>query len=419
MRRATRLWQSIRHTPGSGRDIVAIAVLVTVTMASALFIFGQYDAKAPWADERLIAAEFEKVPSVRPESRQEVRIAGVTVGRIVSAEPLPNGNARLVMSVDEDVEVYDDARAVLRSKAPINVMYVALDPGSPPADALTEDDTIPVEQTDRLVQPWELLNKLDERTQSALTSLINEADAALVSAPAGLAPGLRNTTRVMRTFEPLVEELRTRRESIRTLVSALTNVATAVGTDDTRLARLVDSLHSTLTTLGTRADELDVALAELPGFARDLRQGMDRTTALTTELDPALEGLRASSDDLPAALKRLRSTVRHADALVESAGPVITAAEPVVADLGPFIRSARPALDDLALVSRHLPSATSAITPWMNDLAAFVYQTSSAFSLSDVNGGLGRADLRIDVRNPTGGLGGDPSNDGVNPGGMR
>ena len=47
----------------------------------------------------------------------------------------------------------------------------------------------------------------------------------------------------------------------------------------------------------------------------------------------------------------------------------------------------------------------------MDDLAAFTYQTSSSFSLYDANGGMGRANLHVDLTNPTGGL----ADEGVEP----
>lgn len=412
MSRFLKAVREMRSTPGARVDLMALAVLLVVSIVCGLHIFGKYDARMPWTDEQLVAAEFDKLPSVRPESRQEVRVAGVTVGKIVEAEPLANGNARLVMSVDPDLKIFKDARVVLQSKAPINVMYVALNPGTPSAGELGKDQMIPMEQTDRLVQPWELLNHLDERTQAALTSLINNADAALASAPKTLAPGLRATTDVMSTFAPVVAELRERRVSIRALVTALSQVATAVGEDDARLATLVASLRTTLVALDDRSQDLDTSLARLPGFLDNLDGGMESADALADELTPTLRALGAASDDLPAALARLRKTARSADELVGALDPALDQATPVLADLRPVVPRLNRSLGDINDVTEHLPEATKRLAPWMHDLAAFVYQTSSAFSLSDVNGGLGRADLRIDLRNPTGGLGGDPSHAG-------
>lgn len=403
MRGLRLAWRRVRNVPGFGRDAIAVAMLLAVALASAGYLFSNYGWRAPWQDEVLVAAEFEKTPGVRPESRQEVRIAGVPVGKIESVEPQPDGNVRMVMSLDQGHTVYSNAQAVLRSKAPLNVMYIALDPGGPPGEPLPQDGTIPVSQTKQLVEPFELLNKLDERTQSAVTSLINEADAALVNAPQHLPDGLRATAATMTTYRPVVEQLQTRRETIAQLVTSLSRISTAVGKDDERLARLTSSLQQTLGVLAERDEELTTTLEQVPGFSKELKHAMTSTSALTKQLNPTLEALHEASEELPPALSQLTETVSGAGKLVDAATPVVDKAQPVVADLRPLAADVNAALGDLAPVTANLPSATKRIVPWMNDLAAFVYQTSSAFSLSDRNGGWGRANVTFDVTNPTGG----------------
>lgn len=404
MRRIGRLWERIQNVPGLGRDLLVLTALLIVGVLSAGYIVSQYGMKAPWQDEVEIAAEFESAPAVDPESNQEVRIAGVPVGKIESAEPQPNGTARVVMSLEPGHTIYDNARAVLRSKAPVNIMYVSLDPGGPPGKPLPEGATIPVSRTERLTQPWELLNKLGPRTRDAITSLINEADAALASAPRQLPNGLRSANTAMVGFRPVVAELRERREHISKLVTSLAQVSAAVGSDDNRLARLTSSLQTTLSVLANRDEELGATLRQVPGFSAELGQAMTSTSGLTGQLNPTLDALRSASDELPATLSRLADTMGEADKLIQAARPTVAKAKPVVADLRPLATDVNSTLRDLAPVTGHLPGATKRIVPWMNDLAAFVYQTSSAFSLSDVNGGLGRGNFNLDVISAADGL---------------
>jgi len=404
MKRIGQLWERVRNVPGLGRDLLVLAALVMVGVLSAGYIVSQYGMKAPWQDEVEIAAEFETAPAVDPESNQEVRIAGVPVGKIESAEPQPNGTARVVMSLEPGHTVYDNARAVLRSKAPVNIMYVSLDPGGPPGKPLSEGATIPVSRTERLTQPWELLNKFGPRTRDAITSLIDEADAALASAPGQLPGGLRSTDSVMAGFRPVVTELRERRENISQLVTSLAQVSAAVGSDDHRLARLTSSLQTSLSVLAQRDKELGATLRQVPGFTQELDQAMTSTSGLTGQLNPTLDALRGASDELPATLSRLADTMGEADKLIQAARPAVANAKPVVTDLRPLATDVNSALGDLAPVTGQLPTATKRIVPWMNDLAAFVYQTSSAFSLSDVNGGLGRGNLNLDVTSAADGL---------------
>ncbi len=413
-------WERVRNIPGLGREVIALAALAALGLASAGYIVSEYDRVWPWDDRVQVAVDFEDAPGVRPESRQEVRIAGVPVGRITSAEPHENGNARLELSLEPGHTVYSNARAVLRTKSPINVMYVALDPGGPPAEPLSEDEVIPVSQTERVIQPWHLLNNLDERTRSALTSLIDASDVALASAPQHLPTGLRATEDAMSTFRPVVEQLQTRRETLSRLVTSLAHISTAVGEDDERLARLASSLQQTLGVLADRDKELGAALEQLPGFTRDLQHAMTNTSQLTEQLDPTLGALHEASGELPAALGRMTDMTKNLGSVVQQAAPVVEKARPVVADLRPLAGDVNAALGDLTPVTGHLPSATERIVPWMDDLAAFVYHTSSSFSISDANGGgWGRANLTFDVTNPTGGgvveLGADDEEKGGNP----
>lgn len=416
------MWERIRNVPGLGRDVLIVAILVGAALGSTAYIMSQYDFQAPWQNRETVALELDKAWGVRPESRQEVRIAGVTVGRIESAEPAENGNARVNLSLDPGHPVYSNATAVLRTKSPLNVQYIELNPGGPPAKRLPQDGVIPASRTQRAIEPYEVLNKLDERTRSALTTLLNDSDVALANAPRDLPKGLQAADAAVASFRPVVEKLQTRRDTIAKLVTSLAQISTAAGRDDTRLASLTSSLQETLSTLAQHGDKLDATLAQVPGFTRDVNRSMTSVSGLTKQLDPTLGALHNSSRELPPALSKLSDTVDTAGGLIKSASPVVAKAKPVVADLRPVTGDLHAALDDLSPVADVLPAATKRltgtagdpsrglpVTPWLDDLSAFVYQTSSSFALSDVNGGLGRADLNIVPTNPTGGLG--PMND--------
>lgn len=404
MRKVRRLWQRLLTVPGVKRDVIAVAIILVAGLAGVGYLFAGYQWQPPWKDHYVFSAEFDRAPGVQPAARQEVRIAGVPVGKIIAAEPQDNGNARITMSIEPGHKVYSNARLVLRNKSPLNVMYVALNPGGPRGEPLPENDTIPVTQTERAIQPFELLDKLDARTRDAVTSLLNNADVALANAPQHLPAGLDATRATMDTFQPVVKRLQERRATIQQLVTAFSQIATAAGRDDERLARLTSSLQQTLGVLAERDSELASTLAQLPGFSRDIKTAMDSTSRLTGQLNPTLDAVHQAADKLPSTVSRLSKTVDSARRFMDAASPVVRKAKPVVADLRPLSRDLGASLRDLAPVTADLPSASRQIVPWLNDLAAFVYQTSSAFSLSDVNGGFGRGNFTLSLNNPSGGL---------------
>lgn len=396
--------ERIRNTPGLLRDTSTLVVAVVLGLICSAYILSHQSWSGPWEDDFTFAAEFDKAPAVRPESLQEVRIAGVQVGRITEAEPTGDGLAKVTMKIDPDQTIYKNARVVIRTKSPLNVMYVTVDPGDATAGKLPEDAVIPISQTDRAVQPNEVLDKLDDRARAGLTSLLNETDVALAAGPRNLGKGLESTAGAMRSWQPVLDQIALRRENLSNLVSALAGIANAVGEDDQRTADLTQAAQQTLGALAVRDADLAAALDQLPGFAREVDDSMSSVETLTAQLDPTLRNLTKASGELPQSLDDLNGTVSAIRQFVNGAKPVIAKARPLLADLRPLSVNLDNALVALRPVAADLPSATKRIVPWMEDLAAFVYQTSSSFSLYDANGGLGRANVNVDLTNPLGGL---------------
>lgn len=403
MGRWKRTWGKIDRTPGLSKDLAIIATLTVAGVLAAVTIFSNYQLNSPLEDRFEFAGEFDMLPGVNLAARQEVRIAGVPVGEITDARPGQDGGAELVLEIEDGHPVYRDARLLLRTKSPLNIMYVALEPGSPDAGELEEGEVIPLDQTQRITQPYELLDELDARTRTALTNLVNEADVALLDAAQNLPSGLAGTEDAALSFEPVVRALAERRDSLRRLVTAVSQVSTAAGEDDVRLARLVAALQSTLDAVADGDRALDRSLEQLPTVVRTLRTSLRATADLTTELSPTLSSLSDAAGDLPAALDELTSTARGVREVARAGGPVLTKARPVVADLRPLTADLDTTLENLAPVTSTLPSATAQLVPWLDNLGAFVYNTSSSFSLGDANGGLGRANVVVKILDPTGG----------------
>jgi phospholipid/cholesterol/gamma-HCH transport system substrate-binding protein len=401
--RFSLLAERMRNTPGLRNDLVVLVVLLILGSISGGYIVSKYDIRLPGADRYTFSADFDMAPAVQLASRQEVRVAGLPVGKITGAKPTSDGKARVTMTIDPDQKVYSNARLVIRSKTPLNVMYVTLNPGGPPSKPLPADGTIPVTQTDRVLQPFELLDELDSRAREAITSLVNQADIALADAPAQLPAGLKATNATVASLQPVVEQLQERRANIARLVTAVSQISTAAGKDNERLATLAASLHQTLAVVAKRDNELSAALAQLPGVTDTLRTSLASTAELTSELNPALRDIDAATKKLPGTLSKLGDTVGEAGKVVDKARPVLAKARPVVRDLRPLAVDLDTSLRTLKPVTGNLPTATKRLVPWLDNLAAFVYQTSSAFSLADANGGLGRAQLGLDLKNPLGG----------------
>ncbi|MCD2194570.1 MlaD family protein [Actinomycetospora endophytica] len=404
-RKLAASWDRMRNIPGLGRNLVTVAVLVALGIGSSAYILSNYSVSWPWQAREVVQMDFSKGPGLVADGGQEVRIAGVKVGTISAATAQTDG-VRVTVDLDPGHPVYANAHADLKSKTPLNDPYISLEPGGSPAPELATDGSgvIPASQTTRLIQPFEVLNNLDTRTREALTSLVDEADVGLKDSPQQLPGSLHSVTDALNTLKPVADQLQTRRQTIQTLVTDLSEISTAAGRNDGRLAGLVASLQTTLSTLANRDDQLGDTLNQLPGLGDDLRHALGSVNTLTGQLDPTLDDLENASDALPPALSKLTDTLQDAGPVVDAARPVVAKARPVVGDLRPLVSDAHAALDDLKPTTGLLPNATAQVAPWLPNLQAFIFQTSSAFSLQDANGGYGRAQVFIDASNPAGGL---------------
>ncbi|MER6972226.1 MlaD family protein [Nocardioides sp. NPDC000445] len=393
--RLAAYWERIKTVPGLGRDVTALAVLMVLGVVAAAIIKSYLGGTTPWSDSTLVKAEFAEVPGLNPSAQTSVTMAGVRVGKVTTAKASDDGSAVVTMKLEGEYDVYRDARAVLRPNNPLNEMQVEINPGSPSAGRLQDGEAIPVSQTARPVQADEILEHLDERSQLALTDLLVESDVALARAPQNLPQGLGATNDTLQAVQPVAEALRTRREKIAALVSALSDISAAVGRNDERIGRLADATQATLAVLADSDQALRASLKELPGLTGDLRAALNSTQALTEELDPTLDNLRSASDTLPGSLKRFRSTVGNLGKTLDAAKPVLEKARPVVADLRPLVADVTTSLDDIEKITSPLRHDTRTVMSYLTALKAFVYNTSSVFGAGDANGGLIRGHLIV------------------------
>lgn len=395
-------WEQLRTVPGLGRNTAAVAVMLVLGVVVTSVLLSSTTFVSPFDDRFTFAAEFSEAPGTNPDSTHIVTIAGVEVGKIDGWRETERGTAVIEMNIGAEHVIHDNARAVLRSTGPLNQMYIEINPGSAPSEPLSEGSVIPVGQTDRPIQADEVLEHLDDRSRNALTALLNESDVALARAPEHLPGGLRATDDALVGLRPVVAALRTRREKIAELTTALSRIATATGGNQERVVRLAETTRKTLSVLAANDDELRATLKRLPGLNDKLSEALTGSQKLTEQLDPTLDNLADAADSLPAALERSIDTTKRIGAVVDQARPVVDKARPVVADLRPLIRDVDAALNDALPVTAGLDGDTKALVKHREDLRAFVFNTSSVMSVADARSPFARGHLVVPL--PDGGV---------------
>ncbi|WP_020497549.1 MlaD family protein [Sciscionella marina] len=386
-----KYWQRIRTEPKLGRNVAMFVVLLLLAGVAGGIILGHQGSGLtawPWTNRFVFHAKFSDAQGVAAGQGQEVRIAGVTVGAIQAASVAKDGTADVELGIDPKYRVYSNAALVLRPKSPLNEMYVEVNPGDAQhGKPLAQGATLPLGNTRSPVTIDKVTQHLDRGTRTALGALINESDTALADAPRHLPGGLSATDKVVRDLQPVMSSLRTRKQEIAALVSELATISQAVGGNDQRLSDLAGNLQQTLRTVADKGGPLDSTLRRLPDFTDQLHQATQVVQELTGQLNPTLDDVRRASGKLPGALAGLSDTADRLGSVADKAKPVVQQAEPVVSDLRPVVGDVNAALPDLQQISSRLDPVTGSLVPYLQDLQAFVYNTGSATSVTDGDGG--------------------------------
>jgi phospholipid/cholesterol/gamma-HCH transport system substrate-binding protein len=382
----------LRSVPGVGRNAAVAALSVLIALAAGGYMMSKASFVPPFG-RQIIRAEFSSVPGTNVAITHKVTIAGVEVGTITATEATHQGTAILDMNIGSQYKIYNNARAVLTTINPLNEMYIELAPGGPPAPVLPDSGLIPIGQTSQPVQADNVLDHLDQRSQHALTALLADSTVALARAPQQLPAGIDATDKTVIDLKPVAEKLQSRRELLRDLVSALSQIATAAGGNQQRIVQLANSTQQALGVLADNDQQLQDSLDQLPGLNDQLRHALGSTQDLTRQLNPTLRDLSAASHDLPPALQDATDTAEQLGHTVHTAEPLVADARPVVADLRPFVSDLNDALGDTIPITHALKRSTGLLTSYLNDATAFVFNTSSVFGIKDGQSGFIRAYL--------------------------
>ncbi|GAB2837164.1 hypothetical protein GCM10022221_40600 [Actinocorallia aurea] len=291
------------HSLGRRTAIAAVTVLVTALLLY-LLIAKPYKAEG---DE--FTAEFgtagQGLGTTSP-----VKVRGMHIGRVSEIELLPNGRARITMTMNPGVRVPDTATASLEPESVFGPKFINLLPGehekggpylkAGTAIAKTSD---PRDLNDLLADANKALAALDPADLAIIVD-------ALANGLAGQGPDLRET---LESVEALVEVAHDNRKNAETFVGDLARLSRIRGASDD-IATIVAGTNAVIETASQgdgRLRSFAESLAGVSGLAAhglkshggDLREGFHSAERAAGVIDAQLgrlgPGLRTIVNLLP------------------------------------------------------------------------------------------------------------------------
>lgn len=255
-----------------------VSILVTWVIWSTL----QRSVDGPTND---YSATFSDVLGLK--AGDDVRMAGVRVGRVSSIELDDKNNATVDFVVERDQQLYDNTKALVRYQNLIGQRYVSLAPGEGKGNPLADGGTIPLERTEPSFDVSALLGGFEPLFSVLQPKQVN------------------NLT------ETLIQALQGDGVSLSTFITQAASVASEFQQRDVILGDIIDNLSGVMEGLAARGDQLETLLTQTRTLLTGLyEQGQslqnstvqlaDSTTAIVNmvgQVQPKLAQTQRSAND--------------------------------------------------------------------------------------------------------------------------
>jgi virulence factor Mce-like protein len=302
---------------------------------------------------------FPEAASLAEQS--DVRVAGVSVGKVVAKERDPAGNRTLATLELQRryAPIRSDARAILRQKTLLGETYVELTTGTRGAAFVPEGGRLPDSRIQPTVELDELLEIFDRRTRHAFRLWQRELARAAAGRGQDLNDALGNLPGFTADGTGLLEVLDRRAGALRSQVANTGVTFAALTENEERLRTLIVSTRLVFDAIASEREDLALAIRIFPTFLDESKATLARlhtfaraTDPLLVDLEPTLADLRptlASLGRLSPDLRRLflaldplidesASGLPALDDVLEGADPVLEQVEPFLGQLNPILQ---------------------------------------------------------------------------------
>jgi phospholipid/cholesterol/gamma-HCH transport system substrate-binding protein len=344
-----------------------LALASVLLAASVLVVFGT-GADDGGGDYRVRAIFMNAFSVIAGE---DVKIAGVKVGKVESLDVTPDHKAAVVLRIDRPGfdDFRTDAECSIRPQSLIGEKFVECTPtqprpeGAQQAPKLRRIDRgegrgqylLPVSQTSKPVDLDLVNNTLRLPYRERLAIILNELGTGVAGRGDDLRQAIRNADPALKETDKVLKVLADQNRALADLARDGDRILAPLSRDRSQVSDFVSQANATAQATAERSSDLELNIAKLPAFLRELKPTMQRLGGLADQMTPVLADL---GDQAPSI-----------DRFVEQLGPFSKAGTPALQSLGDTADVARPALVKSKPIIEQTGQLASTAKPVVNNLA--------------------------------------------------
>ncbi|MEA2127099.1 MAG: phospholipid/cholesterol/gamma-HCH transport system substrate-binding protein [Solirubrobacteraceae bacterium] len=348
-------------TSGATRaQLLAMTIFAFSCFSLLLFLWLSFGGSIPLKPKGYrFEISFPEATTLADEA--DVRVAGVSVGKVTDLERDPNGNLSLatIEMKREYAPVHKDAKAILRQKTLLGETYVELSLGHKDTPTIPENGRLGHGQVEPAVELDEVLELFPPKTRKDFQRWQANSAQAIRGRGQDLNDALGNIAGFSEKGADLFTVLDRRAATLQSLVRNTGNVFEALTRDEGQFRAFIadteDWLQATASQREALAESIQIfptflresrtTLTRLETFAGDTKPLIDDLGPVARDLRPTLRDLRVASPDLenffnslPAVIRASRSGLPSLSKVLRGLRPVLNATGPLLAQLNPVLQ---------------------------------------------------------------------------------
>ncbi|MHB8656362.1 MAG: MCE family protein [Solirubrobacteraceae bacterium] len=364
-------------TQAPKRSAIMIALAFTLScIGLIIFVWTQFGGTIPFGPEGYRAhALFSETGLLVPNA--DVRISGVTIGKVASVEARGVNSLVTVDVAPQYAPLPVDTRAILRQKTLLGEAYVELSPGTGTARKLRDGGTIPTRQVQSTQQLDQVLGSFDKPTQQNLEAVLRGTGEALAGRGQVLNDAIGNLDPAVSELAAVVGVLNQQQANLKALIDSGATVLSTLGHRSGEIRSLVTAGDQVLSATAQRNAQLSATVDALPPFLAQLRTTLGTLNSTLGVAGPSLTALAPVAPLLTPALSELITLSAPALALLDRASPVLDAAAHTLPAIARFGAAFHPALDAILPAAREITPIIDFISLYRTELVTAMANLSA------------------------------------------
>jgi virulence factor Mce-like protein len=351
-------------------QLLVIAGFALSCFGILLFLWVTFGGPTPFkARTYEINIPFKEATQLAQQS--DVRISGVSVGKVQDITLAPNGKDALAKVDIEDkyAPLPTTTRAILRTKTLLGETYIELTPGDHNNPKLPDGSTLPQANIAQSVQLDEIFSAFNAKTRAAFQTWMQEASVAIGGRGQDLSNAIGEFEPTFTEFDRLFRVLDTQRLAVRQLFRNGAITLNALRGRQGELASLIHNSNTVFQTTAQRDRDIEALFRAFPTFEDESRLTLNRLKGFSLDAAPLFHQLTPAAEQLSPTLIAFSKLAPQAKGFFEGFAPVIAQAPtsfpalrkffrddfpPLLRALDPFLRNLNPLLTGLGLYKHEI-----------------------------------------------------------------